>query len=630
MKRGSEVHLFIVWSNAMKKKDFILNDISEFFTVVNQVYIRWNEKDFTKNLQNFYRISYDIAATKKQHCGTGDFLAIIVEDNNPVYELRDTLNKKGELVNVNIFDKKNAYRALFEQPDIIHGTNDLDESFRDLTALFGRTGFNYYNKFTVEKTDEVFFNLQPQKLNTGKRLNDLFSQLNEGNINYVVIRNWDNLPDNIGYGEHFDLDILTDEPEKIIQRWLLEKVQKHDESRAQYKLFFLDESNGPTYGYVDLRTTQDNYFPENISNEVLQEKVRFKNFYTPSKSHHFLTLLYHALYHKSYITNDYKEKLMAANIQDFNYQLLFNSEYVKEYLTSKNVAFVKPVDATVTSWEPNNFAFDLNRKMISYRLLDNDGERDFFSKVFIESNGCIVKESTTVIGKREMEFLKILSGNKYFPKLIEFIPSNETFVTVKMEKINGLLFSETKIYDKFNTHKKIITLLEHFINMLIVLAKKEVIHRDIHLKNIIIDDNDVPNLIDFGWSVNFNEKNVYTPYGLGAEYRPYDGTDLFSDSYSVGKMFENYFGFVKEIRPVLTGLKKIHYDKNYPYNAESVLNGCLKQLNLVQVNFYQKALLKIKIWLFENKDSRLSKSILFVINGSLKRAILERAKQTLK
>ena len=106
-----ETHLFILWENARDKEQEILKDIKENFNILGMYNITWNKENFSNNLSRFYGTNLPKNSGKEQHCGNGDFLLVIVEDENPRYEQRDT-SKGPQIVNTIMFDKKAYYREL--------------------------------------------------------------------------------------------------------------------------------------------------------------------------------------------------------------------------------------------------------------------------------------------------------------------------------------------------------------------------------------------------------------------------------------------------------------------------------------------------------------------------------------
>ena len=132
-----ELHLMIIWKNALSKKEEILKDLENNFKIRNKYYINWSKKNYSKNLSRFYGTALPDGCDKETHCGRGKFLLLILEDENPKYEERLT-SHGNEVVNVNMFDKKTEYRKLTGGGHKIHATNNEDETNHDLTLLLGK------------------------------------------------------------------------------------------------------------------------------------------------------------------------------------------------------------------------------------------------------------------------------------------------------------------------------------------------------------------------------------------------------------------------------------------------------------------------------------------------------------
>jgi hypothetical protein len=109
-------------------------------------------------------------------------------------------------------------------------------------------------------------------------------------FDYVVQRNWEGLP-NLD-SKHPDLDLFTT-----------------DEEVNNLKLIIKD------YGYIDVRSPKDNYYPCGISALMLLDKRKYKGFWIPSPLAHFLSLFYHNAVHKQ--TDPYKDKLIELFLDIF-------------------------------------------------------------------------------------------------------------------------------------------------------------------------------------------------------------------------------------------------------------------------------------------------------------------------
>lgn len=113
-------------------------------------------------------------------------------------------------------------------------------------------------------------------------------------LDYVVQRNWFNLPDSCSWEGHNDLDLFVSDKDRL----QLEEILK-------------------SYELVDCRSKSDKYYPPELSDLLLEGRREFNGFYIPSKEAYFLSLYYHNVVHKN--TDPYKEELKRAflDIEEF-------------------------------------------------------------------------------------------------------------------------------------------------------------------------------------------------------------------------------------------------------------------------------------------------------------------------
>ncbi len=105
-------------------------------------------------------------------------------------------------------------------------------------------------------------------------------------FNYVVQRNWDNLPNSYVVDNHDDLDLFsTNEDKKKIQ----EVLEKYPEI------------------HCDVRSPEDDYYPWELGEFLLMNKVKGDGFWKPNDFNAFHALYYHNLIHKQ--GSPYEEKL---------------------------------------------------------------------------------------------------------------------------------------------------------------------------------------------------------------------------------------------------------------------------------------------------------------------------------
>ncbi len=144
-RREPEVHLFLVWAFALPSFDRILRDVTATFTVLDVLEVEWTRGRFAENLSRFYDHRLPPNSQKEQHCGTGPFRIIVVEDASPEYGLRRGSRGKA-LVNTKTFDAKKRYRDWTGGGHRIHASVTPEEARHDLVLLLGREPEEFQGK----------------------------------------------------------------------------------------------------------------------------------------------------------------------------------------------------------------------------------------------------------------------------------------------------------------------------------------------------------------------------------------------------------------------------------------------------------------------------------------------------
>ena len=336
-----EVHLFIIWENGRYKENEIIEDIKKNFSVLGMYNIKWNK--FHSNLTRFYGVNLPIADIKEKHVGNGEFLLVVVEVENPKYELRDTYQGT-RIVNTNMFDKKQEYRKITGGGDRVHATNSEKETNHDLTLLLGKSVEDYLKELEKGKKVEIV-NLERELIGADgfATVKEMFYVLNNC-TSYAIMRNYESLPEEIYNNEHNDIDIICESQEEAISVLNAEKVHEED-YRVQYKV----KVEGKIANF-DIRYVGDNYYYYKIEKEMIKNRIlNEKGFYTVSNEDYFYTLLYHAILNKPEYSEDYQTKLAGMNtihgdrIKNLDYAI----KVLNDWLIEKGYAIVKPVDRTV-------------------------------------------------------------------------------------------------------------------------------------------------------------------------------------------------------------------------------------------------------------------------------------------
>lgn len=337
-----EAHAFIVWSKGLQQRERILADVRTKFDILESIDTTWSRNKFSENLSRFYGENLPKNSSKEKHCGTGTFLCIIVRDNNPVYELRET-SKGIKPVNVNMFDAKQLYRDWTGGGHRIHGSDNVTEARSNIYLLFGikYDSIVHSTEIGVEK----IYNEDLIGANGWDSLEHIFDAFNELS-NYVVLRNFANIDQELN-NLHPDIDLLTDN-KRLIADISNGKPTYKDKKRVQHLVLI----NGQKV-FFDFRFIGDNYYDYKWEQEILRTKLMYRNLYIPNPANHFYSLMYHAFIHKNKLAEDYIITLIELS-QDvgLNYDKESFLDYkvlndLNEFMVANNYAFVEPRDLTV-------------------------------------------------------------------------------------------------------------------------------------------------------------------------------------------------------------------------------------------------------------------------------------------
>lgn len=340
--KEKELHAFIVWSKGLQHRERILEDIGTKFEIVRIINTNWSQDKFTENLSRFYGENLPKNSSKEKHCGTGTFLCIIVRDNNPQYELRET-SKGIKPVNSNMFDAKQLYRDWTGGGHRIHGSDNVSEAKSNIYLLFGIK----YNSLVNAKESKVETTHDGNLIGAygWDSLEHIFEAFNELS-HYVVLRNFVNIDQELN-NLHPDIDLLTDNRRLIADISNGKRTYK-DKKRVQHLVLINNQKV-----FFDFRFIGDNYYDYRWEQQILYTRVKYKNFYVPNIENHFYSLMYHAFVHKKKLSEDYIIKLIDLS-QHFS--LNYNEESfldfkvlnnLNEYMAAKNYDFVEPRDLTV-------------------------------------------------------------------------------------------------------------------------------------------------------------------------------------------------------------------------------------------------------------------------------------------
>ena len=141
------------------------------------------------------------------------------------------------------------------------------------------------------------------------KIEGFFVALNQANINYLVLRNYENLLEPELYvSGHGDIDLLCEDAGSIVR--LVEAQPKAPKSLrvkddGVHYLIFVD--GRPVQ--LDLRQVGDGYYCRRWEKDLLDRRVKHECFYVMNQVDYFYTLAYHAILQKRSFCDDYKVRL---------------------------------------------------------------------------------------------------------------------------------------------------------------------------------------------------------------------------------------------------------------------------------------------------------------------------------
>lgn len=408
-----EIHLFIIWENALNKKEEILEDIKKNFEIINIYENTWSKDKFSENLSRFYGTNLPQGSGKEQHCGTGPFLLIIVKDNQPKYEMRAT-SRGAELVNVNLFDKKAQYREWTGGGHRIHATNNTKETNHDITLLLGKN-IEDFLKETTPSQNIVKIEQDLLGAEGWKNANEMFYALNNC-INYALLRNYENLPEEIYVNDHNDIDLICESKENGAYILNAKKVFKEE-----YRVHYVTKVEN-RQAFFDLRYIGDGYYCDAIEKDILNTRIyQEKGFYTIEKQMYFYTLLYHTLVHKKEFAQDYKTRLKEMNIENIT-ENETEEKYVnilRNWLIENGYFITRPIDISVQFNNKNaNQLSEIKKNIISWYPFTPNAK---ILKIEDSIEGIVEEQYDYVVLLGTLDYAhKLFSGANPKEQLMEF------------------------------------------------------------------------------------------------------------------------------------------------------------------------------------------------------------------
>lgn len=439
----SEIHLFIIWKNALNKFDEIKEDIQKKFNIKDIIKVNWTEEKFSENMTRFYGQFLPKGSFKEEHVGIGEFLCIIVEDKSPQYSERNT-SRGGEVVNVNMFDAKVLYRELTGGGHKIHATNNLEETKHNLYFLF-KKDYDFYKKIEFDGNIKTF-SKDLVGSNGWDNLDDFFYCINQF-CNYIVMRNFECIPDEYTMEGHGDIDLLVENLDEIVYLTNANKVFLED-----YRVHYSIEINNEIVLF-DFRYLGDNYYPFEMQKKLLDTKTFERCFYRPNDDMYFYSLLYHALIHKQIFSKDYIDRLKKLTKNDFVELLIDKNPNIclKLWLEEYDYKITLPNDKSVFY---NKIADDINNKIdIENTILDIVKNNSDFTDILHSTDNWAILYHLTPIRKNLLDWYDF-DKDKTLLEIGGGCGAFSGMFAKKLKKVSVVELSKRRAEIIYNRHKE--------------------------------------------------------------------------------------------------------------------------------------------------------------------------------
>ena len=308
-----ELHLIILWENARYQEAQILEDVKRHFRLQACYEVTWTDTLVASNFSRFYGVNLPDKSEKERECGKGPFLLLLVWDDQPVYETRETSHGQ-EVVNVHLFDAKTRYRQWTKYGHKVHATNNIKETDHDLILLLGQSYDDYLKTHPEETWDgrpaPLIRNISGA--HGWKNLREFFYVLNH-TVDYVVLRGEENLTPRKNR-QHQDIDLLVREWQNAL--FVMNGQELWHFPPYRPKMLVSTEEDGDFL--LDVWMSTLGYYDAAWCRDMFATREYTGLYYRLNAVNALYSRLYHALVRKRAVAPDYlpwfKEQLVQLGL----------------------------------------------------------------------------------------------------------------------------------------------------------------------------------------------------------------------------------------------------------------------------------------------------------------------------
>ena len=262
--------------------------------------------------------------------GKTPFNMYFLYDHKPNYDFRPT--SKGErIVNTAMLDLKRALRNEMGGGFKIHTTDNIQETRENMEAL------------------EMPHEYHQRQFDTLRRI---FDVLNFSGLEYVVLRNFEKMPDEVKVDpNHLDVDLLVSnyyEAKRLLDGINPDNIWTTSYENGKHRVVNSVVLDGKLVNF-DIRYTGDNYLDKKWQLDILKNRVRLRQMFVPSKADHLHSLIYHAIIQKKEISDTYVKMFQELGnyTEAQSYDKKFLRQKLDTFMDGRGYKMVKPKDDTV-------------------------------------------------------------------------------------------------------------------------------------------------------------------------------------------------------------------------------------------------------------------------------------------
>lgn len=158
----------------------------------------------------------------------------------------------------------------------------------------------------------------------------LFNMMNN-EYEYLIIRNFEGFFESILLDSHADIDILInpkDRKKLVRSLGAVPRLEKND--GIHYKVLIAND-----YIPFDIRTVGDGYYDKKWEESMLLNKeYNDVGFFQMNETDYYWSLLYHSLYHKGKISEEYHERLRTISANNEEYTDFELEQMLSDYMNT--------------------------------------------------------------------------------------------------------------------------------------------------------------------------------------------------------------------------------------------------------------------------------------------------------